>query len=127
MNSFKRNIYRTEYNTPDFIISSSLASAGTGTLDITGGEPLEVISLDFVVTQEVGVFISLEFTSPVVVGSLEPIHLTRSGTMTLDGSGNGTSTYTFDPLVGTSSCLVTVTARSSALTDGIGDSTNVVQ
>lgn len=127
MSTFKINIFKTSLEDDVvFEINSSVVSSGTGTLDISGGQPLEVIGLDFVVSQEVGVFVSLEFTAPVAVGSLEPIHLTRSGTMTLDGSGNGTSTYLFDPTSGTSTCLITVTTRSSGLTDGIGDNTNIM-
>lgn len=128
MNNFKKSIYRiSDSSLPSFVISSSVVSSGTGTLDITNGQPSEVISLSFSVTQQVGVFDSLSFTSPVTIsGSLDSLHLSRTGTMTLNGGGSGSSTYTFDPLIGTSTCLVTVTARSSGLLDGIGNSTNIV-
>lgn len=129
MNEFKRNILKTELDEiiPSvFLISSSVVSAGTGTLDITGAEPNEVIGLSFSVNPEPGVFNGLSFSPPVSVGSLENIHLNRNGSMAVNISGSGSSTYLFDPTSTTSSCLVTVLYRSSGLSDGVGDTTNII-
>lgn len=128
MHNIKKSIFKTEvYEDVIPSIFDILAVAtgpGTGTLTITGGEPLEVISLFFEVTPDPGNFNNFNFSSPVAVGSLDPLHLTRNGNMTLDGSGSGVSTYTADPTDGGSECRITVTARSSGLTDGIGDFTD---
>lgn len=129
MNEFKRNIFMSELEevAPSvFLISSSVVSAGAGTLDISGAQPNEVIGLSFSVTPEPSVFNGLSFSPPVSVGSLENVHLSRNGSMAVDVSGTGSSTYLFDPTSTTSSCLVTVTYRSSGLTDGIGDTTNII-
>lgn len=108
-----------------FQINSTRVSEGLGTLDITGGEPSERIFLDFTVTPD-GSFNSISFTSPVTVGSLETIHLSRSGYMDLDASGNGSSNYDYDPTSTGASTLVEITSRSSGLTTGVGDSTNII-
>lgn len=111
---------------PDlFSISSSVSSGGVGTLDIVGGQPFEIIGLDFAVTADVD-FVDLNFTDPVIVGIINPANLTRSGEMELNSLGSGTSTYTFNPSVNLSSCLVTVTTRSSGFGSGIGDDTNII-
>lgn len=133
MHPFKKLIY-SKRTAPipgpepsDFEITSTVKNVlGQGTLDITGGEPGEVVSLSFVVTFSIVDFNNLIFASPVTVSPLDPLHDTRTGSMVLDGSGNGSSIYTFDPENSTASCLVTVTARSSGLPDGIGNNTNII-
>lgn len=128
MNEFKRIILRTnvEEDIPaePILINSSPGGSGTGTLDITNGQPLEVINLKFTITSD-GTLINLHFSAPVSVGSLDPVHLIRTGTMTLNASGVGSSTYTYNPTSTSSPCLVEITGRSSGLTEGIGDSTVV--
>lgn len=109
-----------------FSINSSVSSEGAGVLDIIGGEPGEQIDLTFDMDPVIGTFNSLNFGSPVTVSVLDNAHLNRTGFMILDGSGNGSSIYTYDPTTATKPCLVTVVARSSGLTPGIGDDTNVV-
>ena len=130
MNEFRKNIYRTTTTViiPPvlFSIESSAKDAfGQGTLDIVGGVPGETISLSFDMDAS-GTFNSLSFTAPVIVSVLDITHLNRTGTMLLDGSGNGSSTYTYDPTSATRACLVTVTARSSGDPTGIGYDTNIV-
>lgn len=108
-----------------FAINSERIDEGVGTLDIQGGEPNERIFLDFVVSPD-GEFNSLNFSSPVTVSVLDMLHQTRSGYMDLDVSGNGSSNYDFDPTSTMASCLVTITSRSSGLTTGVGDETNII-
>jgi hypothetical protein len=100
------------------ITSSIPTVGGTGTLDFTGGVAGETINLSFVVTPNASdpLFDSLEFDEPVtLVGPLDATHLSRSGTVLLDGSGNGHSTYTWSPPTADgSSCIVTITGRSTA-------------
>lgn len=130
MNNIKKTIFKTgfedELPPEGFSISSTRISTGVGTLDIEGGEPGESITLDFTM-DSVGTFNSLNFsdTLPIPV-VLDITHLNRTGTLVLDGSGNGTSNYLFDPTSADRACLVTVTARSSGLPEGVGDSTNII-
>lgn len=109
-----------------FLIDSSLKDVmGQGTLDIIGGEPFEEIGLHFEMGVS-GTFNSLSFSEPPLsVLVLDVGHLFRDGIMTLDGSGNATSIYTYDPTTADKACLVTVTTRSSGLPEGIGDTTNI--
>ncbi len=128
MNNFQRNIYRTENN--EFLldsleINSSIPASGTGTLDITGGQPLEIIYLTFTITASDVNFNSLEFDTPVSVPVLDPTHLIRTGTITLDASGDASSIYLWDIITTDSSCLVTITARSSIYDVPIVNTTNI--
>lgn len=110
-----------------FIIKSTVKDVdGAGLLEILGGVPGETIDLSFVMSFSPGDFNSLNFSLPVTVSVLDPLHDTRTGTMLLDGSGNGSSIYDFDPTYSGASCLVTVTARSSGNPIGIGDDTNII-
>lgn len=124
MKEFRKSVYRIYNDISNFDIIAISTGAGTGTLNVSGGQPLEVISLFFEVTPDPGNFNNFNFSAPVSVGSLDPVHLTRNGSITLDSLGNATSIYTVDPTTGTSTCMITVTARSSGLTDGVGDSTD---
>ena len=129
MNEFKKNIYRIrnieDIPPQEFFINSSRISDGVGTLDIIGGEPGEVINLSFDMNAS-GTFKSLNFSAPVVISVLDTTHLNRTGTMTLDTSGNGSSNYEFDPITADRACLVTVIGRSSGLPEGIGNDTNII-
>lgn len=129
MNTIKKVIFKSgfeeELPPTGFIIDSTRVNEGTGTLSIIGGEPNETITLDFTM-DSTGTFNSLSFSSPITVSVLDITHLHRIGTMLLDINGEGISTYLFDPLDATRGCLVTVTARSSGLPEGVGDDTNVV-
>ena len=128
MNNFKRNIFRTVIESAPlspFAIESSVSSQGMGVLEIFNGEPSEVINLSFVMSGT-GTFDSLSFTEPVTVLVLDTLHESRNGFMTLDINGNGTSNYVFDPITADESCLVTITSRSSGITEGVGYSTNVI-
>ena len=128
MNNFKRNIFRTVIESAPsspFAIVSSVSSQGIGVLEVFNGEPSEVINLSFVMS-DVGTFNSLSFTEPVTVSLLDTIHESRNGFMTLDVNGNGTSNYVFEPITADKDCLVTITSRSSGMTEGVGYSTNVI-
>lgn len=129
MNNFRKNIYRTKtlIVPPEllFSISSTRIDDGIGTLDIINGEPGETIGLAFDMNPS-GTFNSLNFSSPVTVDILDITHLNRTGNMILDGTGSGSSNYMFDPDTADRACLVTVISRDSGLTEGIGDTTNVI-
>ena len=108
-------------------INSSVPSpTGTGTLDFTDGVPDEILNLKFEITVEGAGFISLGFDSPVSVADLDPTHLVRFGTVLLDGSGNASSDYVFDPTTpeGTT-CKVTILSRTSGLDVPTDDFTNI--
>jgi len=100
-------------------MTSSAPLAGEGTLDFTGGEDSEVITLLFTITDYPEEPL-VSFSAPVSVGSLESLHLTRTGTVTLDGSGNATSDYT---ITDNTRCTVQITARSSGLGIPVSDTT----
>ena len=107
-------------------IQSSQPNSGSGTLNFQGGEPNEVLTLNFTVTADsLGTFDGISFTSPVSVASLDSAHLTRTGTITLNSSGTATSSYQFSPANTPSSCLVTITARSSSVSIPTSNSTNI--
>ena len=102
-----------------------MSSQGMGVLEIFNGEPSEVINLSFIMSGT-GTFDSLSFTEPVTVLVLDTLHESRNGFMTLDINGNGTSNYEFNPITADKTCLVTITSRSSGITEGVGYSTNVI-
>ena len=105
-------------------INSSAQFNGSGLLDFANGESNEVLNLSFSVTPGES-FVDLSFTAPVTVGSLEDIHLTRNGTIQLDINGNASSTYSFNPTnTNESSCVVTITGRSSSKAIPTINSTN---
>lgn len=112
----------------DLTINSSIPAEGAGTLDFIGGQPGEVLTLDFIIYSGGADpdFFSLDFGFPVGVASLDPLHLTRTGTVTLDGSGNATSSYLFGLTTCSSSCSVTIVARSSGLAIPVDNFTNIV-
>ena len=129
MNNFKRNIFRTVIESAPlspFAIESSVSSQGMGVLEIFNGEPSEVINLSFVMSGTGRIFDSLSFTEPVTVLVLDTLHESRNGFMTLDINGNGASNYEFNPITADKTCLVTITSRSSGITEGVGYSTNVI-
>ena len=129
MRQFKKNIFKTviESITPSpFSIESSVSSQGLGVLEIFNGEPSEVINLSFVMSGTGRIFDSLSFTEPVKVLVLDTLNESRNGFMTLDINGNGTSNYEFNPITADKTCLVTITSRSSGITEGVGYSTNVI-
>jgi hypothetical protein len=124
----KSHSRQTSFEEPfsDFEFTSTPAVGGIGTVSIFNGEPGETITFDF--TLVIGAFtgVNLSFSAPMAVGSLEAIHLTRTGTMLLDGSGNGTSTFTFTPSSGYDAyCDIELTTRSSGETEGIGQVVSV--
>jgi hypothetical protein len=107
-------------------ITSSVALDGSGTLDFINGEPNEVLTLTFnVFDGGSNVFESLIFDSPVVVSILDPLHLSRTGSVTLDISGAASSIYTYSPISPDSICTVTITGRSSAEPIPVINSTNL--
>lgn len=112
--------------TGNLVINSSQPQiTGLGTLSFTGGEPNEVLDLDFTLTLT-GASTgnnSISFSNPVNVQILDSLHLNRSGTVTLDSNGNATSNYTIQE--GELSCLVTITGRSSAVAIPTNDSTTI--
>ena len=114
--------------TEGLTIDSSIPAGGAGTLDFTGGQSGEILTLNFDIfsVEPDPNFISLEFSSPVAVAILDPLHLTRIGTVTLNGSGNATSNYLFDLTTCASACVVTITARSSGLAIPVDNSTNII-
>lgn len=127
MNNFKINIFKTENNQvlDNLEINSSIPASGTGTLDLTGGQPFEVINLTFnIVTSDFN-FNSLEFDTPTSVASLDPTHLTRTGTITLDASGNASSVYLWDTTDVNASCFIEISARSSIYDVPILNSTTI--
>lgn len=94
------------------IISSSIPDIdGDGTLDFFGGEPFEVITLDFDLSNISGGS-SISFGAGVVVGPLDTLHQSQTGTATLNGSGELSSPYSIE---GNLRCAVQITARSSGL------------
>jgi hypothetical protein len=107
-------------------ISSSIPVSGTGTLDFAHGQPGEVITLSFSMGTTDGNFNSLDFAAPAAVAILDPTHLTRTGNITLNGSGIASSVYLFDTTSTSSSCLVTITSRSSGLPIPVINSTNII-
>lgn len=129
MNELRRQIYRQRRRSVPvslFEFTSTPAIDGVGTVSIFNGEPGETITFDF--TLIIGVFtgVNLSFSSPMAVGSLEAIHTTRTGTMLLDGTGNGTSTFTFTPSSGYDAyCDIQLVSRSSGETEGIGQVVSV--
>lgn len=109
----------------ELTITSSFPNAGTGTVDFLGGQPFEVLTLSFVVTADPS-FSDLLFDDPcIAVPPLTSTQLTRTGYATLDANGSGVSIYTFSPADNTSSCLITITGRSSGLPIPVANSTNV--
>ena len=110
-------------------IHSSTPNSGAGTLDFQGGEPNEVLTLNFTVSAAPSspgpAFSGISFTSPVSVGSLDIAHLTRTGTITLNSLGAAISNYQFSPNNTPSSCLVTITTRSSSVAIPTSHSTNI--
>lgn len=101
--------------TGNLVINSSQPTVqGIGTLDFTGGEPNEVLDLDFNLTfytSNPTINKHIAFSSPVSVGTLNSGITYQAGTVTLDSSGNGTSNYTISE--GELSCQVDITSRSS--------------
>jgi hypothetical protein len=114
--------------TEGLTIDSSVPSGGAGTLDFTGGQAGEVLTLSFDIfsVEPDPDFVSLVFSSPVSVASLDSLNLTRIGTVTLNGSGNATSNYLFDLTTCLSACVVKITARSSGLAIPVDNSTNII-
>lgn len=109
-----------------FSINSSIAGAGIGTIDIIGGLPNDVISVSFALTIDGGSgFTDMAFGVGISVPILDVIHPNRTGTITLDGSGNYTGSYQFNPTnnYGTTTCLVAVTGTGDSV--GVGQSTNL--
>lgn len=126
MNNFQRNIYRIEtHQALDALEINSSLSTGTGTLDLTGGQPLEIIYLTFNIIESAVDFNSLDFSAPASVPSLDPTHLTRTGTITLDSSGNASSVFIWDSINTRSSCLVNISARSSIYDVPVSNSTTI--
>ena len=107
-------------------ITASQPNSGLGTLNFQGGEPNEVLTLNFTVTTDsLSTFDGISFTSPVSVASIDSAHLTRTGSITLNSSGLASSNYTFSPDDTPSSCLVTITGRSSSVAIPSSNSTNI--
>lgn len=127
MNNFKINIFKTENNQvlDNLEINSSIPASGTGTLDLTGGQPFEVIDLTFNIVYSDVDFNSLDFFAPASVPSLDPTHLTRTGTITLDTLGNASSVYAWDISTTNSSCLINIAARSSIYDVPVSNSTTI--
>jgi hypothetical protein len=127
MDNFKKNIYRTSDTTSvldSLAINSSAPISGIGTLNFTGGQPGETLNLSFSVTADIN-FNSLNFGAPVTVLDMDPIHLARTGTVVLNGSGAASSTYTWDTPTTVSSCIVTITARSSIYPIPVPNNTHI--
>lgn len=94
----------------ELAISSSEPISNVGTLDIINGVAGETITLFFEIT-DFTIDPNVSFSSPVSVGSLESLHLTRTGTVVLDSFGSASSNYAITE--GTR-CEITITARSSS-------------
>ena len=85
-----------------------------------------MLTLNFTVTTDsLSTFDGISFTSPVSVASIDSAHLTRTGSITLNSSGLASSNYTFSPGDTPSSCLVTITGRSSSVAIPSSNSTNI--
>jgi hypothetical protein len=85
----------------------------TGTLDIVNGEPYEIIYLSFELFDTAD-GCNLDF-SGANTGSLDHLHPTRTGSVTLDSNGEVTKNYsTISAPPQSFSCLVSITSRSSA-------------
>lgn len=102
------------------ITSTIPSNIGNGTLDFIYGEPYEVISLLFELSNTSSGD-SVDF-SGAQIGVLDDSHPTRTGSVTLNSSGvisknySGQGTPTFN-------CLVTITGRSSSESIPPSDST----
>ena len=107
-----------------FSMTSSVPNNGLGTLDVFYGQPNEIISLSFSVNH-FGADGTFSFDSPVNVQILDTIHTSRTGSITLNSSGSATANYELSPAGSDSSCLITITHRSSGLTTGVGQSTTI--
>lgn len=94
----------------ELAISSSEPISNVGTLDFINGVAGETITLFFEIT-DFTIDPNVSFSSPVSVGSLESLHLTRTGTVVLDSFGSASSNYAITE--GTR-CEITITARSSS-------------
>ena len=78
---------------PALVISSSIPdSNGQGTLNITNGQAGEVVPLGFVLNYGQAPH-AITFSGGIMVGRLDYIKTTTTGSITLDGSGNGSSNY----------------------------------
>lgn len=101
-------------------ISSVIPVSGEGTISISGGEPDEVINIQAILYDGAPDFdpeqvdtISLSGAG-VVIGSLDPVHTIRNGTVTLSGTGSRTFSYIASPSNAESYMVVVqMTARSS--------------
>ena len=106
-----------------FAFTAEAINENTGRVTIQGGEPNETINILFELNIDgLSSFSDLTFTAPITVGSLESIHTSRNGTMLLDSLGFGESTYQFNPYPGFefTTANLTITGRSSGLSEGIG-------
>ena len=123
MNSFKRQIYKTQTNDSvvnNLIISSTQTSEGIGTLNVSGGVSGETITAYFnLVNISVGL-ISLSFPEVIGTENLTPAAPNNTYGMVLDGFGNFSSSYAWNPIPGYKNtiCNVTISTRNSGLSTG---------
>ena len=90
-------------------ITSSIPASDEGTLDFLGGDPNEVIGLHFLF--EYNVAGEINFSDEINVSLIDSLHTVRTGTTTLDSSGQISATYYISP---NCKCTVTITSRSGS-------------
>lgn len=93
------------------ITSTIPSTIGNGTLDFAYGEPYEVISLLFELS-DTSPGDSVDF-SGAQTGVLDDSHPTRTGSVTLDSSGVISKNYSGEGAP-TFTCIITITSRSSS-------------
>jgi len=105
-------------------ISSTLPETyGDGIINITGGISGEIIDLQIVITEDDGIqYQSLSFTGAIGDGTgivldnnLITPRMSVNGHSTLDGSGEATSIFEFNPYNTTAYADVTISGRNSGL------------
>lgn len=113
----------------ELAISSSIPNASEeGVVNITGGVPGETLTLEFRMLLFFDTnFNDLSFGAPFSVLDLDTLHLSRFGTVILDGSGNATSTYAFTPVpCNGAQCIVEIVSRSSGNPVPVDNTTSIL-
>jgi hypothetical protein len=83
-----------------------------GSIDFVNGVAGETVSFTALVTAA-GSFNTLAFSAPASIVALDDLHISRSGTVTLNGSGLANVPYTWDPDPGYNAyCEITITGRT---------------
>lgn len=96
-------------------INSSVPTSTGGLVGFFNGEPNETLGLSFTLTFSDESFTSLEFGGGISMPAIDSGHPTRTGSVTLDSSGNLTANYTYGAPNAPFNGTLTITSRSSGL------------